>query len=356
MAKFLDYNGLAKVIDAAKLKLVPSLTLDKVGDVIDNGGITGDTEKTGFDYTLVNRYLNACKHAGKIIPIGDIGKHSYDICSDDKKVIAAAQDSLISFFNLVEFEVFGANVSLRLVQDMSKMDLAKGVSTELKLDDESGLDYPLVFDSLSKDKCANHKNGKKSVGKLYRNPRITANPHEGSLKAEVFQGNLLGEATKAIQDGNGNNIANTYATKSDVSALGSVLNFKGTQASVSALPASDNKTGDVWHVTEKSAEYVWTGSAWEELGSVIEVPLESVKVNGSPLAISDKSVNITVTEGTANGTVKVNGTDVTVHGLGTAAYTASSAYATAAQGAKADTALQPSDMVAITEDEIDALF
>ena len=52
----------------------------------------------------------------------------------------------------------------------------------------------------------------------------------------------------------------------------------------------------------------------------------------------------TLVEGTANGTVKFNGTDVPVHGLGSAAFTESTAYATAAQGALADTALQKADI------------
>ena len=47
-----------------------------------------------------------------------------------------------------------------------------------------------------------------------------------------------------------------------------------------------------------------------------------------------------IVTGTANGTIAVKGTDVAVKGLGSAAYTEASAYATAAQGAKADTALQ----------------
>lgn len=47
-----------------------------------------------------------------------------------------------------------------------------------------------------------------------------------------------------------------------------------------------------------------------------------------------------VTTGTTNGTIKVQGQEVSVAGLGTAAYTASTAYATAAQGAKADSAMQ----------------
>ena len=52
----------------------------------------------------------------------------------------------------------------------------------------------------------------------------------------------------------------------------------------------------------------------------------------------------TLVEGTTNGTVKFNGTDVPVHGLGSAAFTESGDYATAAQGALADTALQKADI------------
>lgn len=43
-----------------------------------------------------------------------------------------------------------------------------------------------------------------------------------------------------------------------------------------------------------------------------------------------------ITEGSTNGTIAVGDEDVPVHGLGSAAYTASTAYATAAQGTKAD--------------------
>lgn len=47
-----------------------------------------------------------------------------------------------------------------------------------------------------------------------------------------------------------------------------------------------------------------------------------------------------ITTGSANGTISVEGTNVAVKGLGSAAYTASTAYATAAQGSKADSAVQ----------------
>lgn len=58
-----------------------------------------------------------------------------------------------------------------------------------------------------------------------------------------------------------------------------------------------------------------------------------------------------VASGTTNGTISVNtnGTsaDVAVTGLGSAAYTSSSDYATAAQGAKADTAVQPGNLATV---------
>lgn len=52
----------------------------------------------------------------------------------------------------------------------------------------------------------------------------------------------------------------------------------------------------------------------------------------------------TLVTGTKNGTVKFNGTDVDVKGLGSAAFTHASDYATAAQGVKADSALQAADI------------
>ncbi len=54
-----------------------------------------------------------------------------------------------------------------------------------------------------------------------------------------------------------------------------------------------------------------------------------------------------IVEGTTNGTINVDGDDVAVHGLGSAAYTAATAYATAEQGAKADTALQEGNNVSL---------
>ncbi|MDR0967214.1 MAG: hypothetical protein LBL75_00040 [Rickettsiales bacterium] len=72
-------------------------------------------------------------------------------------------------------------------------------------------------------------------------------------------------------------------------------------------------------------------------GTIAEADLNTT-INAS-LDKADSAVQTIVT-GTANGSIKVDGTDVSVAGLGSAAFTASTAYATSAQGALADTALQ----------------
>lgn len=46
------------------------------------------------------------------------------------------------------------------------------------------------------------------------------------------------------------------------------MEFKGSKPAVGDLPAADNKSGDIWLVGGKSpyAEFIWTGTAWEQLG------------------------------------------------------------------------------------------
>ena len=61
-------------------------------------------------------------------------------------------------------------------------------------------------------------------------------------------------------------------TKTEIdNKLAGAMNYKGTKAAVAKLPSSGNATGDVWHVTATGGEYAWNGTAWEELGSVIDL-------------------------------------------------------------------------------------
>ena len=71
--------------------------------------------------------------------------------------------------------------------------------------------------------------------------------------------------------------------------------------------------------------------------------LETVKVNGTALVNTNKAVDLSVVSGTQNGSIAVNGSDVMVSGLGTAAFTNSNTYdvagaATAVLGTSQDAA------------------
>jgi len=59
-----------------------------------------------------------------------------------------------------------------------------------------------------------------------------------------------------------------YLTASDIA---SVMTYKGTKANYAALPSTGNTTGDVWHLTDTGAEWAWDGSAWQELGTAIDL-------------------------------------------------------------------------------------
>lgn len=61
-------------------------------------------------------------------------------------------------------------------------------------------------------------------------------------------------------------------TKSEIDTkLSAAMHYKGTKATVENLPSTGNEDGDVWHVTSTGGEYAWNGTAWEELGSVIDL-------------------------------------------------------------------------------------
>ena len=49
------------------------------------------------------------------------------------------------------------------------------------------------------------------------------------------------------------------------------MNYKGTVATTADLPASGNLTGDIYHVTADGSEWAWNGTAWEELGTSIDL-------------------------------------------------------------------------------------
>ena len=74
---------------------------------------------------------------------------------------------------------------------------------------------------------------------------------------------LMSATDKAKLDAFG--AASTYALKTDLTA---VYKYKGSKATVSALPSSGNVQGDVWDVQENGMNYAWNGNAWDALGTI----------------------------------------------------------------------------------------
>lgn len=128
-------------------------------------------------------------------------------------------------------------------------------------------------------------------------------------------------------------------------------------ASVVGAPESDTEATGIFKVIEENEKT--TANALTDLDTRLQ-DVESKKDSiESALQVPD------ITTGSANGTISVKGSDVKVKGLGSAAYTEASAYATAAQGAKADNAYQkPSAGIPLTDlavgvytkDEVNAMW
>lgn len=120
-------------------------------------------------------------------------------------------------------------------------------------------------------------------------------------------------------------------------------------ASGYAATAKQWAIGDPSEPVGNSAKY-WADTAAATLANKQDKLTVGAGIDITSDVISNAGVR-SVATGASNGTISVNtnGTsaEVSVYGLGSAAYTASTAYATAAQGAKADTAVQPGDLATV---------
>lgn len=90
---------------------------------------------------------------------------------------------------------------------------------------------------------------------------------------------VSGSISTALANG-----SDPYQTESDVadaisSAVSSAYTYKGSVATQSALPSSGNKTGDVYDTQDTGMNYAWTGSAWDALGTYVDMSLYWAKAD-----------------------------------------------------------------------------
>lgn len=79
-------------------------------------------------------------------------------------------------------------------------------------------------------------------------------------------------------------------------AIASAFTYKGVKATVTNLPTTGNTVGDVWHVNANSGQYVWNGSSWDELGSLVDLSGYLQKVEIAGIELIPNSYTITVAQ------------------------------------------------------------
>lgn len=173
-----------------------------------------------------------------------------------------------------------------------------------------------------------------------------ANANAAAITALQSADSALDGRVDALETDNTTNKSDIANLKSDVATL------SGT--------GEGSVTEKINTVTEKitkvETEYKAADTALAERVSANESAITTINGSGvmqsgvtsAVVAKANSAVQKSeVITGTVNGTISVQGTDVAVKGLGSAAYTDTTAYATAAQGAKADSAMQESSLKAL---------
>ena len=124
---------------------------------------------------------------------------------------------------------------------------------------------------------------------------IAATTNQAISSVTIVDGKIT-NSTKITVPTNNNQLTNGagYQTADDVataisSAITTVMDYKGTVATVADLPASGNKNGDVYHVTATDGEYAWSGTEWEELGSTVD--LSGYVEDSEMVAITSTEIN-----------------------------------------------------------------
>ena len=192
---------------------------------------------------------------------------------------------------------------------------------------------------------------------------LEANRTIGIADGGVTTAKIADDAVTVDKIGNDNlvNIANNWTVGADGSVTFKSESNPNQLADIyingDGLTIADDGIGGTRYANTYIKSLYYGGSSQEEatynfphkdgtfaLTSDVNAALEAAKEYADEI---DTGVhNVSLASGTNNGTLKLTvdgvATDnIAVKGLGSAAYTASTAYATSAQGAKADTALQP---------------
>lgn len=130
--------------------------------------------------------------------------------------------------------------------------------------------YYHISKELTEEEYNNLSNEEKNNGTAYY---IDA----GGTSSNVNETNYNNLTSKpsingvTLQQGQTANDLDIY-TRSQVDAkMSGIFKYKGVVATISNLPSSTSKAGDCYYVTAETSTYAFNGSAWESIGSTVDL-------------------------------------------------------------------------------------
>lgn len=322
---------LAKVTDAGTAAAKAAAVDAIVADSTDTGLVSAAQVAT-FVKTSVAGLSGAMHFAGVVTQLpasgkaGDVvvmGTKEYVYVNDAEKWVELGDEGT----HAIKGEIVNADIKAGAAIDQSKIAgltnalAGKATAAQGALADTALQSVKVLGSTLTKESneltvaAAKTALGLKSAA--YTDAADYATAAQGALAASALQ---KADITTGSANGNISVDGTDVAVKGLGTAAYKAEGYFATAASVTTINNTISGYGDI--VTHKASEFALVG---------------------------DALVQTDIATGSANGNISVKGTDVAVKGLGSAAFTASTAYATAAQGARADTAVQPNELAAIAK-------
>lgn len=216
MAKYLDSDGVLYLWGKIK-SLVSGAVPTKTSDLTNDSGFVADSSYVHTD----NNYTTTEKNKLSGIASGADANLPISVSGTDKEITSLALSTVMDIEGII---ITFADSSSTFVPDgMGLNAVLTGINTDLgdKVDKEDGKGLS------SNDYTTTEKN-----------------------KLAAFSA------------------ASNYALKSDITNM---YKYKGSVATVSALPSSGQTTGDVYNVEATGMNYAWNGTAWDALGEIFTI-------------------------------------------------------------------------------------
>lgn len=199
----------------------------------------------------------------------------------------------------------------------------------VEVTDTSSIDYPGYWDNLSEEVDFSEYYNKDEVDQFLRAKANSAHTHTSS---EITDLSSAGHAYQADRDGNANVISTTYATKSSAVSSITLAQDKLTYTTAAGV-STDVSIPTVRSIRAGNPGDLIVNTGGTETTITLSPPLTAgAGIDTTNNIITNTGVRA-ISTGATNGTISVNtngtSSEVAVAGLGSAAYTASTDYATA---------------------------